>query len=95
VLCALPGFSAMIAMKDIAQLGYSTGATVAVVIGFFVVMFTFLEAPLIGFSFAPERSATAAVDFNRWLDRNANTLAVGVLGGLGVFLIVRGLVGLL
>ncbi len=94
LLCAIPGFSALVAMKDIAQLGYSAAATVAVVIGFYLIMFSFIELPLIGFSVAPEQAAERTVAFNTWLDRNANRLATGFLVGLGVFLIVRGLVGL-
>jgi hypothetical protein len=94
LLCAIPGFSALVAMKDIAQLGYSTTATAAVVVGFYLIMFAFIELPLIGFSVAPEQATAKAVAFNAWLDRNANRLATGVLVGLGVFLIVRGIAGL-
>ncbi len=94
LLCAIPGFSALVAMKDIAQLGYSTAATVSVVIGFYLIMFSFIELPLVGFSIAPEQAAKKTVSFNAWLDRSANRLASGVLVGLGVFLIVRGIAGL-
>jgi hypothetical protein len=94
LLCALPGVSALVAMKDIAQLGYSTAETVAVIIGFFLIMFSFIELPLIGFLVAPERSTQTTLRFNAWLDRNANPIAVRVLAGLGVLLIVRGVVGL-
>ena len=93
VLCAIPGFSALVALKDIAQLGYSTAATVAVVIGFYLIMFSFIEIPLIGFFIAPETATEKTVRFNRWLDRNANRLATGVLAGVGVFLIARGIAG--
>jgi hypothetical protein len=91
VLCALPGLSAIVALKDIAQLGYSTSATVAVTIGFFLIMFSFIEIPLIGFAVVPDRAAATTLQFNRWLDAHMNRLAVGVLAGLGAFLIVRGL----
>ena len=94
ILCAIPGFSALVALKDIAQLGYSAAATVAVIIGFFLIMFAFIEVPLIGYFVAPERATKETLRFNAWLDRNANRLAVGVLAGLGVLLIVRGVVGL-
>jgi hypothetical protein len=94
LLCALPGFSALVALKDIAQLGWATAPTVAIVIGFFLIMFSFIELPLIGFLVAPEGATAKTMQFNSWLDRNANTLATSVLGALGVFLIVRGIVGL-
>jgi hypothetical protein len=91
VLCALPGLSAIVALKDIAQLGYSTSATVAVTVVFFLIMFSFIEIPLVGFAVVPERATATTLQFNRWLDAHMNRLAVGVLLGLGVFLIVRGL----
>ncbi len=95
LLCGIPGFSALVALKDIAQLGYSTTATVAVVIGFYLIMFAFIELPLIGFLVSPEKATEKSVAFNAWLDRSANRLATGVLAGLGVFLIARGIAGLL
>jgi hypothetical protein len=94
LLCALPGFSALVALKDIAQLGWATAPTVAIVIGFFLIMFSFIELPLIGFLVAPEGATAKTMQFNSWLDRNANTLATGVLGAIGVFLIARGILGL-
>lgn len=94
LLCALPGFSALVGLKDIAQLGWSTAATVAMVIGFFLIMFAFIELPLVGFVFAPEQATAKTIAFNSWLDRNANRLATGVLVLLGVLLIVRGVVQL-
>ncbi len=94
ILCAFPGVSALVALKDIAQLGYSTAATVVVIICFYLIMFAFIELPLVGYFVAPERSMQATLRFNAWLDRNANPLAVRVLAGLGVLLVVRGVVGL-
>jgi Sap, sulfolipid-1-addressing protein len=94
ILCAFPGVSALVALKDIAQLGYSTSATVLVIICFFLIMFAFIELPLLGYFVAPERSTQATLSFNAWLDRNANPLAVRVLVGLGLLLIIRGVAGL-
>lgn len=94
LLCALPGFSALVGLKDIAQLGWSTAATVAMVIGFFLIMFAFIELPLIGFLIAPEQATVKTIAFNSWLDRNANRLATDVLALLGILLIVRGVVQL-
>lgn len=94
LLCALPGLSALVGLKDIAQLGWSAAATVAMVIGFFLIMFAFIELPLVGFVIAPEQATAKTVAFNSWLDRNANRLATDVLAVLGVFLIVRGILQL-
>jgi hypothetical protein len=94
LLCAVPGFSALVGLKDIAQLGWSTSATVAMVIVFFLIMFAFIELPLVGFLIAPEQATVKTLAFNSWLDRNANRLATGVLVLVGVLLIVRGVVQL-
>ena len=64
LLCALPGFSALVGLKDIAQLGWSTAETVAMVIGFFLIMFAFIELPLIGFVVAPELATAKTIAFN-------------------------------
>ena len=94
LLCAIPGFSALVGLKDIAQLGWSTAATVVMVIAFFLIMFAFIELPLVGFLVAPEQATVKTIAFNAWLDRNANRLATDVLVLLGVLLIVRGVVQL-
>ena len=94
LLCALPGFSALVGLKDIAQLGWATAPTVAMVIAFFLIMFAFIELPLIGFEFAPDQATAKTIAFNTWLDRNANRLATDVLVGLGIFLIARGVLQL-
>jgi len=40
-------------MKDIGELDYTTGATIAVILAFYVVMFTPVEDPLVAFLVAP------------------------------------------
>lgn len=95
VLCAVPGVSALVALKDIAQLGWGTAQTVGMVIGFFLIMFSFIELPLVGFAVAPEQATAKTMAFNSWLDRNANRLATDVFVVLGIFLILRGAAGLL
>ena len=70
ILCVFPGFFPLIALKDIAQLDYSVAATVVVLFAFYVVMFTLIEVPLVGFLTAPARTAELTTSFNVWLDRN-------------------------
>jgi Sap-like sulfolipid-1-addressing protein len=89
-----PGLLPFIALKDIAELDYSNAATVAVIVGFYVVMFTFVEAPLLGFVLAPARTTVAVTSFDLWLDRNLRHLAAAVLMVAGVVEISRGLVAL-
>ncbi len=94
LLCAIPGVSALVALKDIAQLGWGTAETVGMVIVFFLIMFSFIELPLVGFVVAPEQATAKTMAFNSWLDRNANRLATDVFVVLGIFLILRGVAGL-
>ncbi|HEY7397621.1 MAG TPA: GAP family protein [Gaiellaceae bacterium] len=92
IVNVVPGVLPFIALKDIAELGYSDAATVAVIAGFYVVMFTFVEAPLLGFAFAPARTTAAVTSFDLWLDRNLYVLASWVLAVAGVLEIGRGIV---
>jgi hypothetical protein len=92
VATILPAPLAIIAMADIAQLDYSVSGTVGVIIAFYVVMFTFVEVPMIGFVVAPERTKTKALAFNAWLDRNLVRLGVWALTIFGTAEIVRGIV---
>lgn len=90
----IPGVLPFIALKDIAELGYPVAGTVAVIVAFYVVMFTFVEVPVLGFLVDPDRTSAAVVDFNRWLEYNWRTLASAVLAVFGVLELVRGVVGL-
>jgi multisubunit Na+/H+ antiporter MnhB subunit len=91
VLNIFPGPFPLIAMKDIAELDYSTAGTVAVIIAFYLVMFTPVEGPLVGFLMAPRRTEEAVTSFNAWLGRNLRRLAWMALAVVGAFEIVRGL----
>jgi hypothetical protein len=94
VLNLFPGLLPFIALKDIGELDYSTAATIAVIVGFYVVMFTPVEAPLVAFLVAPGRTARVVDSFNVWLARNARKLAWWALGLFGAFELVRGLLSI-
>ena len=94
VLNIVPGVLPFVALKDIADGGYSVAATVALVVGFYLVMFVLVEVPLVLYVFAPARADAAVVGLNAWLDRNGRRTAVCALLGVGVYLIVRGILGL-
>jgi len=91
VATILPAPLAIIAMTDIAQLGYSTGATLLVIVAFYLVMFTFVEVPMVGFVVSPEWSKAKVALFNAWLGRNLVRLAVWALTIFGTAEIVRGI----
>jgi hypothetical protein len=87
-----PGVLPFVALKDIAELDYSTAETILVIVGFYLVMFTFIEVPIVGYLVAPKRTSAAVVSFNAWLSRNLWTLAWSALALLGTFELVRGVV---
>ena len=91
VLNVFPGVLPFVAMKDIGELDYSTGTTIAVVVAFYVVMFIPVELPLVAFVAAPRRTARAVDSFNVWFARNWRKLAWWALLVFGTFEIVRGL----
>jgi hypothetical protein len=92
VVSIFPGPLAIIAMTQIAQLGYSTAETMAVIVAFFVVMFGFVEVPIVAFALSPEWTKPRATRFNVWLGRNLVSLGVWALTIVGGVEIVRGLV---
>ena len=91
VLNIVPGVVPVVALKDIAEGNYSFAETFALVLGFYVIMFAFVEIPLIGFVVAPEPTKRATARFNAWLDRNGHRLGIGALAVIGAYMIVRGL----
>lgn len=94
VFNVFPGVLPFVALKNIADLNYAAGASIALVIGFYLVMFLPAEVPLGGYLVLPERTTAAVGRFNTWLERNARSLAVYVLTAAGIYLIVRGVVSL-
>jgi hypothetical protein len=91
VLNIFPGPLPLIAMKDMAELDYSTAETIAVVVAFYLVMFTPVEAPLISFLVAPRRTKEAVASVNAWLEQNLRRLAWIALVVFGAFEIACGL----
>jgi Sap, sulfolipid-1-addressing protein len=92
---SVPGPLVIIGMAQIAQLGYSTIATLVVILAFFVIVFTFIEVPIGGFLVAPERTKAATVIVKAWLDRNLLLLAAWALTLVGAGEVVRGIVAAL
>ena len=88
----VPGVFPVIGLKDIGQLDYGAAATVALVVGFYLIMFVLIEVPLIAYIVAPARTAAGVDRFNTWLTHNGRRLAVAALYAVGAYLIVRGIV---
>ena len=95
IVLTLPGGSYLVGLDHIAKQDASTAATVAMVLGFNVIMLLLLELPLIGYAFAPEWTPQAVERFRDWLSRNGRRIAVRGAAAVGVLLIVRGLIELI
>ena len=91
ILNIFPGPLPLIALKDMAELEYSTAGTVAVIVAFYLVMFAPVEGPLISFLVAPRRTERAVTSFNAWLAENLRRLAWVALAVFGAFEVARGL----
>jgi hypothetical protein len=91
VASVFPGPLAIMAMADIAQLDYPKSETLVVIVAFYVVMFTFVEVPIVGFVVSPEWTKARATAFNEWLGRNLVRLGVWALTIVGALEVARGL----
>jgi Sap, sulfolipid-1-addressing protein len=90
VLDLVPGFVPVVALKDIAQIDGTAAETLALIVGFYVVMFALVEIPLAGYAFAPQRTAAFTKQFNDWLTANIGRVATGLLVVIGLVLVLRG-----
>jgi hypothetical protein len=94
-LLSLPGASYLVALDKIAKLGWPKATTAIAVIIFCLIEQLLLEAPLIGFWVAPERTERAIASFRKWIADNAARAGGHVALALGVLLIIRGTVFLI
>lgn len=95
VLLTFPGVSYLVAMDRIAGLDLPVVPTALIVVAFCMVQLTFLEVPLLGFAFAPERTREAVEGFRSWLASHGRQAAVVVATVVGGLLVLRGVIELL
>ena len=60
------------------------------IVGFYLVMFTPVEAPLVAFLVVPKRTERAVDSFNVWLAQNLRRLGWWALAIFGAFEVLRG-----
>jgi Sap, sulfolipid-1-addressing protein len=91
LLNIVPGVFPIIALKDIAGAGYSHSEVVATLFVFYVIMFSLVELPIVGYVFAGDWTGTQVGRFNTWLTNNHRRVAVWVLVAGGCYLGARGI----
>jgi hypothetical protein len=94
-LLSYPGVSYLDALDHIHKLDPGTVATVALVLFFCLMQQVFLEVPLLGYVFSPERTQAAVGNFRAWMARSGRTAAVIGAGVIGCWLLIRGVVTLI
>jgi hypothetical protein len=95
VLLSFPGVSYLAALDRMAGLDASTVEIALLVVVFCLIQQLLLEAPLIGYALAPERTEAAVKGFRSWLARNGRRAAALVALTIGGLLVLRGVITLL
>jgi hypothetical protein len=91
----LPGAFYLVALKDIAQADNGFASQVGAILIFNLIMFALAEVPLLGYSFAPETTQAKVEQLNEWMARNARQIVVVVATVFGLYLVARGIVGVI
>lgn len=91
IVINMPGLWYLIGLKNIALGGYSDPQKVVLVLAFNVVMFAFIELPLIGYFVDPEWTHVKVDAFNAALHRHARRVGAYIALALGLYMIGRGL----
>lgn len=95
IACIVPSPLVVLAMADIAQLGYSTPTTLIVIVVFFLITFAFIEIPSGAFVLAPDATRRVSLSVTAWLDRNLLMLAAWALAIAGASQLALGLTHIL
>jgi Sap, sulfolipid-1-addressing protein len=95
VVLTFPGVSYLAALDKIHKLDPGTVPTVLLVVGFCLMQQVLLELPLLGYVFAPDRTAATVTRFKSWIARKGRSAVVIGAGAIGVVLIARGIITLL
>ena len=93
-LLSFPGVSYLDALDHMRHLNAGTVPTVLLVLYFCAMQQIFLEAPLLGYVFAPEATQDRVSRFKAWMARSGRSAAIAGAAFLGLLLIIRGVVTL-
>jgi hypothetical protein len=93
-LLSFPGLAYLDALDHIVKLNVATLPSTLLVLYFCVMQQILLELPLLGYTFAPDRTRATVTTFKAWLARRGRRAAVIGLTAIGLLLLGRGLYGL-
>jgi hypothetical protein len=88
---SLPGASYLAGLALLVKLNRTVPTDALAVVVFNVVMFAFIELPLVGFLVAPDRTRRLASRLDDWMSRHKRMLVVVVAGIAGAYLLSSGL----
>ncbi len=91
----LPGATYITALNRIAREELAIPVTVAVILGFNLIMLLLLELPLLGYVLAPDWTPKAVVRFRAALNARGRGWAVRGAAIVGILLVARGVIALL
>jgi Sap, sulfolipid-1-addressing protein len=95
LLNILPGVFPIIALKNLTELDYSAAETVTILFVFYLIVFSFIEIPIVSYVVAPDWTENHVSRFNTWLGQNTRRVIVWALVAGGVYLTLRGIQQLL
>jgi Sap, sulfolipid-1-addressing protein len=91
----LPSPSYLSALQEVGTTRMSDAATAVWVLIVVALVLITVEVPVLLFLLAPRWTVPRLQAVNAWLDRHGHTLLVAVVGAIGLWLFLDGLVGLL
>src|SRR5262249_40391865 len=95
VALSFPGVAYLTALNRISNLDAAVAPTVALAVAISLIQLALLEIPLLGYTFAPEKTQELVQRFRAWLARDATRVAMYGAGAVGSILIARGVIELL
>jgi hypothetical protein len=95
VVLTFPGVSYLTALDRMAKLDAGVAETTLLVVVFCLIQQLLLEVPLLGYTFAPEKTQDRVARFRAWLGRNGRQAGVVLATVIGALLVLRGVITLL
>ena len=85
---SVPGAAYLAGLALLVKQNNATSTDVLAIVAFNLIMFAFLEIPLLAFLAAPDRTRELTGRVNDWMTRHHRTIVVSAAGALGLYLVV-------